>query len=538
MKASLDVKMRSVAHTTKRLERAIERAQHQAVSDTLENTIDEGKQSVYKGDAIWKWQTYESFKWTRFRSNSYHVLNTAPYAGAVDKGADFDDHPPADDLVPWVLDNLQDWHPIEEEARERLNLDPDASLDPTGDDDDPSGDSPESFTSYGGDNSDIDSTWSPGGDDSSRSSGYGSSDYFSDDDSSSSSSGGSVGWGDVSETDDGPEDISGQFTVGTAPYSFRPLRSSQLLSDIGNPTVVSGSISDLIDYDDVTKVTSGVVGSDFTYSVLAKSTEDALLSKLRNEYGDAAVDTITSDIQRWKETTFVEEGAHLEAIAKQRYNIDSPIRGEDQFDIPEVTPEQRQAFHELSISSHEVLARNHATSGKLQLYRGMNTTQSANFVKSIIENPRADSWNVETSVIQNYTLNPETAEKFSQGIEIGTTVDLNDDVLLAPDFVLDDTHDGLRNSEVWVFGGDRGYSADTLTIDGHLANDLMKKAPWNYTEAQLEAIELLVNGMYEKGTKIETQNGAAWLREWLDAYEDEFGDTENYKDKIESIIQL
>lgn len=527
-KATLDVDDRSLAQTTKKLERAIDRAQHKAVADTLEDAIDEGQERIRNRDAIWKWQTYESFKWTRLRPNRYHILNTAPYAGAVDEGARFKDHPPADDLIPWVLDNLQDWHPIEEEARERLNLDPDDPLDPSGDDDDPGGDSPTRFTDYSGDDASGSSgggTWSP--DTSSTKGG-------------SSSSGGGIGWGDVAEVDshEPEEDDDGSFDMDTAPYTFQPMGGGQQLNDLGRPTAISGAITNHVDYDATTSVVTGTFESDFEYDVLTPEMENTLLDYLRFEYGDDPVDTLVSDVQTWKESAFSQEGAHLEAIAKAQYGIDAPIRGEDTFDVPEVTPEQRQAFHELSIASQEVLSRHYATSGKLQLYRGLRSHQVAVFSKSIIENPGADSWVAEDTVIQNYTMDTEIAEKFSEGIEVGTTVDLDDEVLFAPDFVLDDNHDGLRNSEVWVVGGEHSFSGDTLTVSGHVADDLMKKAPWQYTSDELQAIELLVDAMYDDGVHITTDMGASWLREWLRAYEDEFGDSPELEDKIEEIIQL
>jgi len=296
-------------------------------------------------------------------------------------------------------------------------------------------------------------------------------------------------------------------------------------------------MSDNVDYNDITTVKTGTFESDFEYNVLSPNQEGTMLDYLRFEYDDETVDTLLSDVQRWKEAAFSEEGAHLEAIAKARYDIDAPIRGEDQFDVAEVTPEQQQAFHELSIASQEILSRNYGTSGKLQVYRGLRSNQVSEFAKSIIEKPRDEMWQVEDTVIQNYTLDTEIAEKFSEGVEVSTTVDIEDEVLFGPDFVLDDNHGGLRNSEVWVFGGQEGFAADTLSISGHRADQLMSKAPFNYTPEELQAIELLVRAMHGDNINITTDAGEAWLLEWFRAYEEEFGDSPELEDKIEEIIQ-
>lgn len=534
-KATLDVDDRSLSRTTKKLEGAIERAQHQAVQDALEDAIDEGQERIRNKEAIWKWQTYESFKWSRYGTNHYHILNTASYAGVVDKGAKFKDHPPADSLIPWVRENLADWHPVQEEARDRLDINPDEPLDPSGDDDDPSGDSPSTFTDYSGDDAsstsdDNSPNWADVKDDSSTSM-----------DSGGTSSGGGVGWGDVSEVDDSMhdpgEDDDGSFDIDSAPYTFQPMGDKQRLQNFGTPTTVSGALAGKIDYTSSKSVVTGTFDSDFTYDVLPVDHEDTMLNFLRFSYHEDPVDTIISDIQTWKESAFSKEGAHLEAIAKAQYDIDAPIRGADQFDVPEVTPEQKQVFHELSIASQEYLNTHYSTSGQLQLYRGLRSHQVAVFSKSMIEKPRADSWNAEDTVIQNYTMDTEIAEKFSEGIEVATTVDADGEVILGPDFVLDDNHDGLRNSEVWVVGGEHQFSADTMSISGHMADDLMKKDPFQYTESELEAIELLVNAMYNEGTHITTDAGASWLREWLRAYEDAFGESKTLEDKIEEIIQ-
>ena len=109
----------SLRKTTSRLESEIDDAVESATESALDTAVDRGKTHIKDEEAVWRREVLgktmkADFTWTELSSQEkYKIYNSAKHAGVVDKGEDFESLPNYTRLIPWVLDNLQDWNPFE-----------------------------------------------------------------------------------------------------------------------------------------------------------------------------------------------------------------------------------------------------------------------------------------------------------------------------------------------------------------------------------------------------------------------------------------
>lgn len=466
----IDVDMRSLKRTLAKVESSVEDALDDATENALDEAIRRGKEHIKDEEAVWRREVlgrtmHAEFDWTELSDSEVYVIyNSARHAGVVDEGADFESPPDADNLVPWVLDNLRDWDP--------------EGYDGDGDPSDGMGDR----------GSEDDDEFAPGN---------------------------ATIVGDRHIYDDGVFGV----------YHNRR---------VGNPTPYSYDLSEKVGYHRTESV-SPFFGAD-SYEVLNSNEEGVMISELKTQFGDDRVNDFLDKIGTWKESPLTEEGQFLEKAAKQAYEIDADLRGEGSIQSPDPDDEYVELFHELSIASQEVLNQNVADdNGKINLYRGMNEYQTGELGEEVFNNPEASRWSHSDTVFQNYTIRKDVADEFAKGMEVEVTADVEDNTLLAPDFIFEDSIQFIRNAEVHAVGGDRHFSRDSVTFNGYSPEVILDKKLDDFSPDEHDAMKAVVDNMYDRDAFVENDEGIDRLNKWANEYDSVIGDDPDIIEKVDDI---
>ena len=488
----LNVDEKSLTRTIKKVENAVEEDLGDATDDVLDEAIDKGKQRIENEEAIWRAEVLGKRMGTEFdytelsEAETYVIYNTAMHAGIVDEGAQFSSRPNVSRLIPWVLSNLDDWHPFEDD-------DDDDSIDLDG------GDS--------GGGGGLDAIASQIGTVTEE----------------QETRGNDVVHGDITGVDTNPYDAS--------VFSTRTNRKQN------NPTPLSYDLQDEVDITDTRTITAKHQTAEWKHEALDDDQQAAFLAKLRDEYGDDTIDQLLDNLYQWKKGTYSEEAQWFEKIAKANYDVDADIRFPTDFDAPEPDQETLEAYHEMNVLSANFM-RTYFTdnSGNIDAYRGFRGTQSAQLAAEILSNPDKEKWYFEDTVLQNYSLAENVAHEFSEGVEVEVTYNVNDHQMLAPDFVLWDSIDtSNRDAEVNIVGGNRHFSRDKLSFSGEDVDDILTKDVSRFTQGEHDALKLLVDKMYTKEQLVTDPDMADRLQRWADEYDAEIGDDADIFDKVDAV---
>lgn len=483
----LNVEDKSVNRTSKKVERAVEDALGDATGSVLDDAIDKGKKRIEDEEAIWRTEVlgktmHADFDYTELsEAETYVIYNSAIHAGIVDEGTQFKSRPNVTRLIPWVLENLQDWTPFEDDD------DTDDSIDFSGDD-------------SGG----LDSIASQ------------------------------VGTVTEEQETTGPEVAHGDITgVDTNPYDASIFEVRTNLKQ-NKPTPLSYELHQDVDFSDTTEITAKHQTSEMTHKALSEAQQDAFLNDLREEYGSATVDELLDNLYTWKKGTYSEEAQWFEKIAKTNYDVDSPIRFPSDFDAPEPDQDTLDAYHELNVLSAEFMRRYFTdTDGSVDAYRGFRGTQSSQLAAEILSNPDNKKWFFEDTTLQNYTLSEDIAHDFSEGVEVEIVYNVDDHQMLAPDFALWDSIDSTnRDAEINLVGGNRHFPREKLSFSGIDVDTILTKDVTKFTTSEHEALKLLVDKMYTKEQLVTDPNMADRLSRWADVYDSDIGDDADIFKKV------
>lgn len=467
-----------VKKTIKKAEEAIENAVDRSADSAMNDTIHTGVRRVKRKDAIWNKEVLGSFEKFK-RPSGYEIVNHADHAEVVNYGGRWTAaYPPADALVPWVLSNLTGWNPIEEEVLE----DRDDDLDPGG--------------------------------------GSG------DDGGGPADSGGSIGWGDI----DAMSKESGKQTgAGSTTYSYTPTAHDVDTNNMqGFPRPSSVELVEGIDYDNLETIRP--VNAD-NYDVLSFAERQNFEDLLVDLHGDEGHEIIEL-LQSWEQGTWNSDARKYEAIIQELYDVDADLRApEHPFDV-DITDGQMDAFHDASIASQEFLLQHLADdNGRMKLHRGMRNVDSARFGAEMLENPNSSRWDHLSTVVENYSVDEITANEFSEGISVSTTVDVESDVVMANDHMLTATGE----SEIHVLGGEKFYSRSDVRIgeDGNInADDVIGKDPQTLNDEELRAIRNITHKIHSNN---ETVDNEEYLTSILNEWERRNGEDQYFQRVISQI---
>jgi hypothetical protein len=477
----------SLRKTTSRLESKVDKAVESATESALDTAVDRGKTHIKNEEAVWRREVLgktmkADFTWTELSSQEkYKIYNSAKHAGVVDKGEDFESLPNYTRLIPWVLDNLQDWNPFDDD---------------NGNDD--------SVDGGGGDG--LDAIASQVG-------------TVTEDQSNEESA---VN-GDSIVQDREPYDASvfGIHTNGKQ----------------SNPTTDSFEIEKQLDYLDTTTIEANQFNSNYAYKALSKDQQSTLKSELDNRFGKENVQSVLDDLNEWKGGSDSASSVSFEKLVKEKYDVGADVRFVDEYDSDTPNEAQQAAYHEMGVAGREFLSRYFADdNGKLTAHRGFRDIQTAQLASQIFSNPDQNKWNYEDSVIQNYTLSETLAQGFSEGMELEITVDVDEHLVLAPDFALWNLIDNSnRDAEINVIGGQRHFGRDNLSFSGVDVTTITEGSLSLFDEKEHDAMKTIVDKMYSKESLVTDPGMSQRLTDWAKEYKSDIGDDDEIENKVDAI---
>jgi hypothetical protein len=491
---TLNVDKSSLNRTLGNVEKAIDESVDDATEDMLEDSIDEGRDEIEHRDAIWKGEVKDGFQKPIHLGGGHWILvNHSRHAGIVDKGADFDDHPKASSLVPWVLSELADWHPLDD------------------DDGDGAGTSIDDSDDGGGGNQWDDNP------------------YIGD--SGGSDTGGGGMWGGES-TSDGTGVSEGSGSSGSS-YRASTFQTSTN-GEVGFPTLSTTEILDGKTLSDTKTVNPQRFS---TYEVLSDTEQDDLFGSISDQYGVAG-HQVHDLLNAWKFDAWSDDAHTYEKIIKQRYDVDSRVRASDEYtQLYEITQDHRDAFHAVSIASQEFLKENYDddNDGKLTAYRSFPEEDVVQLAEQMFNDPdkSGDRWEFTSTVVDNYSLSKEVSDTFSDGIDVQTTVDIEHDIVAAPDFL--QPRDEKNEQEIHVIGGTRQFHIGEIEFVDTPAADVFMQDPRFFSDSELEDVKVLINKLSSGGAEVTNDEAISWLNNVADKWERERNTTALH-DTIDTII--
>jgi hypothetical protein len=427
---------------------------------------------------------HAEFDWTELNDREYYIYNSAIHARVVDSGRQYDELPNLTSLIPWVQDNLQDWHPFEynkEDESETVDTDTGGGLDALAAQVGTVTESQETEnSSLRGDPQEI-----------------------------------------VNEREPYDDSVFGVYTNG----------------EQSNPTPFSYSLSKDIDYRDNKEIEVNQFKSSYTHNALSADQQQKIIERLKSEFGDENVQNVLDDLYQWKKGTYSQEATRFEKLVKEKYDVDAPVRLPDEFDAETPNKAMQNAYHEMGIISSEFLNKFFADDkGKVTAYRGFRQEQVAELGAKIFSNPDDNNYRFDDSVIQNYTTAESVASGFATGLQIEITFDVNEHLLLAPDFVFWDSIDtSNRDAELNLIGGQRQFSRDQLSASGVDVDVLTEKSLDKITVTEHQAIQSLVNTMYKQEALVSNPDMSKRLTDWVEQYKSDVKSNTDIGEKVDAI---
>jgi hypothetical protein len=484
-KLELSVDNRSLKRTTSNVEDAIEDALSDAAGDVMDNAIDIGKQHIKDKEAVWRYEVlgktmHADFDYTELtKAEKYTIWNSSRHAGIVDEGAEFDGLPNYTRLIPWVLDNLNDWHPFDYDGDDGDDGDSSVDVDP--------GEGLDAIASQ-------------------------------------------IGTVTEEQEEEGGYVHGSDFIMESSPYDSS-LFGVYTNGKVGNRTPATYDIGQAVNYRNTKDRQAQYLEGYWTHVALADGDRKEFLSQLRDRFGDDDVDSVIGAIDGWKNSTDSAEARFLEKLARGNYDIEAPLRN-SQHSVDDPTEGELAVYHEMVAASQEFINIHYADNkGKVTAYRGMDDEQTNQLAAEMFNNPEADRWQFQDSVAQSYTLSEDIGDEFSQGVEVEVSFDVDDHLLDAPDFILETNDEG----EIHLVGGARSFSREQIEFNGIDPDVLLSGDISKFRTDEHNAMHDIVDSIYKEEGLISDPEMSQRLTDWAAEYRRDIGDDSDIEDKIDAI---
>jgi len=278
-----------------------------------------------------------------------------------------------------------------------------------------------------------------------------------------------------------------------------------------------------IDLDDTERVTADSGG---TFVRLAAEQRAQLLDTIVQRYGPDTVARVWYEqLTGWKESSYPRPiiQAH-ELLASQALGFEAPIRAvgdRSEIDLEDPSEAVIELYQELTAASRAFLKTHYGE--EFRLYRGVREQTAGLLAAQAIDHPEREIYYFSTSVLVNYTTDETVAERYGEGIIVEARVGL-DEVALATDHVKPHSHEAA-DSELHVKGGQQFISSGgvrhTTRQDRPLSETVaMMESPSELSISEHYEVEDLVEMMDDNEVRVRTEEGAARVRGWYEAYKD------------------
>ena len=172
--------------------------------------------------------------------------------------------------------------------------------------------------------------------------------------------------------------------------------------------------------------------------------------KQRAELSAESLESITNDLSEWKGGSgpFDPGPARYAALVREAFGIDGESRGDynGPFSLDDI-----RALRAYSEIGREWFKRNYNDgNAEATLYRGLGR-ETSRLTREMIDNPRADSWTIDTNAIDNYTTHRIATEQFDRGLVYQKETNLDEDAAFFVDFIFFSTYND--ENEIHVIGG-------------------------------------------------------------------------------------
>jgi len=192
-------------------------------------------------------------------------------------------------------------------------------------------------------------------------------------------------------------------------------------------------------------------------------------NKIQEKYEDdpemyEAVHKVSEYLYKWKGKSSNAEAATMEAIAQKALNIDRDIRDTGDVKTEDVNKNTAQAYRDYARISKAFLDKNVADeNGNMQLERGMNSkTNTYSLIEQMIAHPNADAYELDGSVLANYTTSRDVSNDFTKTFRIEQELS-TDDVAMAQDMV-GYPRSPLREAEIHITGDSQIIDSENIRV--------------------------------------------------------------------------
>lgn len=256
--------------------------------------------------------------------------------------------------------------------------------------------------------------------------------------------------------------------------------------------------------------------------------------EMHPELNEDAVGRVAGDILSWKvdSSPSSDRVARYAMNTKTAFGIDGKPRGRYSGTLTQDDIDVLRTINELS-RTH---LRDNVAGGEdsLTLHRGL-TRETGRLAKEIVDNPSAESWEIDVNVINNYTTMRRKTDMFDRGFVVTRQADIDDEITTAPDFILPTRNRG--ELEIHLRGGDRTrfnrdelffviypedqggefFGKDYVPI-GDILTKMESGSFADFGDDELLAFNRLVRQMHKYDVKIETPAG----QRRIEAFKNEF----------------
>lgn len=174
--------------------------------------------------------------------------------------------------------------------------------------------------------------------------------------------------------------------------------------------------------------------------------------EMHPDLNETETDRISGDILSWKvdSNPSSERVARYAQLTKTAFGIDGKARGRYDGNLSQDQVDALLTLNELSRTHlRDVVADG---DDSITLHRGLGR-ETGRLTKELLDNPSADSWEIDTNVINNYTTLLERTDMFDRGMVVTKSANIDESVTTAPDFILPTTNRG--ELEIHLVGGNQ-----------------------------------------------------------------------------------